>query len=147
MGDVAQLCLNTQQLVQTIQECQAAFVKLVAVFRQFQQRGFPNAVQLLHGLDGRRKGLHALKLRPAVADHHLLGGLKLAGIEQLRFPKLDGFQTGRIPYAARLRNGLAVAVPEGNIETYFPSYFLLLIVAGEGRPQFQFRILPADFRL
>lgn len=32
VGDVAQLCLNTQQLVQTIQECQAAFVKLVAVF-------------------------------------------------------------------------------------------------------------------
>lgn len=41
MGEVAQLGLNGQQLVQIVQESQTAFIKLVAVFRQLQQGGFP----------------------------------------------------------------------------------------------------------
>ena len=48
MGEVAELGLNGQKLVQIVQESQAAFVKLVAVFRQFQQGCFPNSVQLLN---------------------------------------------------------------------------------------------------
>ena|GEM_PF-6686335 len=81
MGEVAELGLNGQKLVQIVQESQAAFVKLVAVFRQFQQGCFPNAVQLFHGPDGGGEGFHALEFRAAVAECHLLAGVKLAGVE------------------------------------------------------------------
>lgn len=36
---------------------------------------------------------------------------------------------------------------KGEIEPYFPAHFLFTVVTGEGGPQFQFRILAADFRL
>ena len=91
MGEVAQLGLNGQQLVQIVQESQTAFIKLVAVFRQLQQGGFPDAVQFLHGPDGGGEGLHALKLRPAVAEHHLLDykGVekRFSQIQPLRYPR------------------------------------------------------------
>jgi hypothetical protein len=82
-----------------------------------------------------------------LAEHHLLAGVKLSGVEQLRFPKLDGFLPGQVPCAARFRNGLAVTVPEGEIEPYFSAHFLFPVVTGEGGPELQFRVLPADLRL
>ena len=73
--------LSRQKTVKEYKESQAAFVKLVAVFRQFQQGCFPNAVQLFHGPDGGGEGFHALEFRAAVAECHLLAGVKLAGVE------------------------------------------------------------------